>query len=158
MIRLIFQICLKAIRYQNLQIARELPQERQYYVQEKKPCKIQLNCSSSFCCEIQILIIDKLGEEVKRLVFEDCAKYEYGLIVYEVDIEHIHILLEYKPKNSMNSVVKNLKQYTTYHLKQEYDDFISKFIYGSRKFWSRGYFACSVWQEASYESIKKYIF
>lgn len=34
--------------------------------------------------------------------------------------------------------------------------YLSLFM-GSRKFWSRGYFACSIGKGASYESIKKYI-
>lgn len=123
----------------------------------KNHAKYSLVVHLVFVVKYRHPLLIKLGEKVKRLVSEACTKYEYELIVCEVDLDHIHILLGYKPKSSVSSVVKNLKQYTTYHLRQEYDDFISKFIYGSRRFWSRGYFACSIGQGASYESVKKYI-
>ncbi len=83
-----------------------------------------------FVVKYRYPLLIQLGEDVKRPVSEAYTKYKYELIVCEVDIDHIHILLEYKPKSSVSSVVKHLKQYTTYYLRQEHDDFISKFIYG----------------------------
>lgn len=98
-----------------------------------------------FIVKYRYPLLIRLGKEVGRLIFEAC---------------------EYKPKNSVSSVVKNLKQYTTYYLRQEYDDFISQFIYESRKFWSKGYFVCSIGKDTlkskikahSYHHLKEVIF
>lgn len=96
----------------------------------KNHAKYSLVVHLVFVVKYRYLLLITLGEEIKRLVSEAYTKHEYELIICEVHINHIHILLECKPKNSVGSVVKNLKQYTTYYLRQEHDDFISKFIYG----------------------------
>ena len=69
----------------------------------------------------------------------------------------MHILLSYSPVNIISSIVKDLKQYTTYYLRKTEGDLLFKYIYGNRRFWSRDYFACSIGKGVSYETIFKYI-
>lgn len=102
-----------------------------------------------------LLII--LSKEVKKLIISACKKYSYNLITCESHIDYVHILLSYSPTDSISSIVKNLKQYTTYHLRKTENGLLFKYIYGSRRFWSRGYFACSIGKGASYDTIFKYI-
>ena len=67
------------------------------------------------------------------------------------------VLLSYSHFDSVSLIVKNLKQYIVYYLRKTEGNLLFKHIYGSRRFWSRDYFACSIGKEASYETIFKYI-
>lgn len=125
--------------------------------ESKNHAKYNLVVHLVFVVKYRHLLLTSLKKEVKALVFKACKKYNYKLILCEIDTDHIYILLEYKPTESINSIVKNLKQYTTYYLRRKHDSFISKYIYKGRRFWSKGYFACSIGKGASYETIKKYI-
>ena len=102
-----------------------------------------------------LLII--LGNKIEELIISTCKKYNYNLITCESHVDHVHILLSYNPTDSISSIVKNLKQYTTYYLRKTEGNLLFKHIYGSRRFWFRGYFACSIGKGASYETIFKYI-
>ena len=70
-------------------------------------------------------------------MYEGKNHIKYSLIV-------CFILLRYSLADSVSSIVKDLKQYTTYCLRKTEDNFPFKYIYGSRRFWSRGYFAYNV--------------
>lgn len=54
-------------------------------------------------------------------------------------------------------LLRSLGQDTKLLIKEANDELISKYIYGNRRFWSRGYFVCSIGKGASYETIKQYI-
>lgn len=102
-------------------------------------------------------LLIKLGDYTKKLVKEVCEKYNYELVVCEVDKDHIHMLINYDPVESISNIVKNIKQYTTYNLRKHHNNYINRYIYGSRRFWPKGYFACSIGSGASYETIIEYI-
>lgn len=67
-----------------------------------------------------------------------------------------HILLDYNPNTSVSKIVKQLKQYTTYHMWEKYEKQLSKIYWKKRVLWSDVYFACSIWQ-VSQDVIEKYI-
>lgn len=119
--------------------------------------KYDLTVHLIFVVKYRHKLLNVLGDHTKNLVKKACKKHNYELILTEVDKDHIHILLSYDPIESITSIVKNLKQYTTYYLRKTHNDYINKFIYGSRRVWSKGYFACSIGKGASYEVIKEYI-
>ena len=123
----------------------------------KNHAKYNLVVHFIFVVKYRHPLLRYLGQEVKSMINEGCKKYNYKLIQCEVDVNHTHILLEYGPTESISNIVKNLKQYTTYYLRRDYNVLISKYIYRSRRFWSKGYFACSIGKGASYETIQEYI-
>ena len=110
-----------------------------------------------FVCKYRHKLLSRLGDIVKNLVAEACKIHGYELVTQEVDEDHIHILLKHNPQTSVTDIVRNLKSYTTYHIRRQHDDYISKYIWGSRRFWSRGYFVCSIGEGAIYDTIKEYI-
>ena len=67
-----------------------------------------------------------------------------------------HLLLEYNPNTSVSTIVKQLKQYTTYHIWKKYENKLSKIYWKKRILWSDGYFVCSIGQ-VSQTIIEKYI-
>ena len=74
----------------------------------------------------------------------------------ETDKNHIHILLEYHPNISVSTIVKQLKQYTTYQMWKQYENILSKYYWKQKILWSDGYFVCSIGQ-VSQSIIEKYI-
>lgn len=123
----------------------------------KNHAKYSLIAHLIFVVKYRHPLLKYLGQDTKSLVKEACRRFGYNLISCMVHIDHIHILLEYRPSDSISSVVKSLKQYTTYHLRQVNDELISKYIYGNRRFWSKGCFVCSIGKGASYETIRQHI-
>ena len=104
---------------------------------------------SLFCNKI-------MNDVLKQLFFEITSHYNYNIIQMETDKDHIHILLDYNPNTSVSKIVKQLKQYTTYHIWGKYEKQLSKIYWKKRVLWSDGYFACSIGQ-VSQDVIEKYI-
>ena len=72
------------------------------------------------------------------------------------DVDHVHILLQYNPTDSISRIVSILKQYSAWHSWKNYGDFLSNFYWKERTLWSDGYFAASV-GTVSQEGIERYI-
>lgn len=123
----------------------------------KSHSKHSLTVHLVFVCKYRHKLLSRLGNVVKDLVNKACKMYEYELIAQEVDKDHIHILIRYDSQALVMEIVRNLKSYITYHTRRQYDSYVTKYIWGSRRLWSRGYFACSIGEGASYETIKQYI-
>ena len=62
----------------------------------------------------------------------------------EVDINHIHILVKYKPKISILQIVRKLKQISTVNIWKSYSEELKVHFWKENTFWSDGYFACSI--------------
>ena len=97
-----------------------------------------------------------IDEDVKQFFYDTAIKYNYRIIQMETDKDHIHILLEYKPTIAVSIIVKQLKQYTTFHIWKRYRNILSKYYWKKQVLWSDGYFACSIGQ-VSQDIIEKYI-
>ena len=74
----------------------------------------------------------------------------------KTDRDHIHILLQYPPNDSIKRIVSILKQESTYHVWQTYAAFLGNYYWTEHTLWSDGYFAASV-GDASSETIQEYI-
>lgn len=72
------------------------------------------------------------------------------------DQNHIHIMFEARPTQSVSMIVRMLKQYTSYYAWQEFPVKLRRTYWYKNLFWSKGYF-CSTTGDASNETIKKYI-
>jgi putative transposase len=75
----------------------------------------------------------------------------------ETDKDHIHLLIDYGPKVSVLQIVRRLKQETTFELWKVYKSYLEKYFWKEHTFWSDGYFACSIGECASYDTIQEYI-
>ena len=76
----------------------------------------------------------------------------------EVDKDHIHLLIEYNPNQSILQIVRLLKQISTYKIWRQNNNYLdlSKEFWNEQTFWSDGYFVCSI-GNVSKEVIEKYI-
>lgn len=70
--------------------------------------------------------------------------------------DHIHILICYPPSVSVDSLVKRIKQNTTYKCWQKHYVYLSKYYYKQHLLWTDGYFASSTGM-ISDDIVKQYI-
>lgn len=94
--------------------------------------------------------------DVKQLVFESAQRHHWYIERMETDKDHIHILLQYPPNDSIRKIVSILKQESTYYILEEYAGFLRYYYWAEHTLWSDGYFAASI-GDASVETIRKYI-
>ena len=71
-----------------------------------------------------------------------------------VQVDHVHVLIQLKPSDSVADVVQVLKGGTSRVLRKEYPE-LEEFLWGD-SFWADGYFAESVGQ-VDEEIVRKYI-
>ena len=84
-------------------------------------------------------------------------KSDFKILVMEIDKDHIHLLLEFKPSLSIVQVVKRLKQLTTKYIWDSNITYMKQFYWGNKRLlWSGGYF-CSTIGMVSEQTIKHYI-
>ena len=74
----------------------------------------------------------------------------------ELDKDHIHFLLEFKPSLSIQSVVNRMKSISTNYLYKKCESHLRKFYYEENYLWTRGYFVSTI-GEVSEKIILKYI-
>ena len=83
-------------------------------------------------------------------------KSHYKILTIELDKDHIHLLITFKPFLSISQVVRRLKQLTTKYIWDQNENFLRRFYYKNKILWTHGYF-CSTIGEVSETTIKKYI-
>ena len=101
-------------------------------------------------------LLIKYGDVVKAKMEEIASRNDFEIDTIEVDQNHIHVLVSYKPKVSIASMVRALKGETTYLLWEYYEPDLRRHFWKKNMFWTAGYFACSV-GNASQEVIRQYI-
>lgn len=104
----------------------------------------------------KLLIDFNLSNSLKEYIKQIARDYDFDVEVMEVDKNHIHLLLELKPAQCVAEIVKIIKSITTKQLWVNYSYLLQKKLWGSRSFWTSGYFICTT-GDASTETIKKYI-
>lgn len=121
---------------------------------------------SKFNLKVHIIFVTKYrkkffksndrANDIKQFLYDATKKYGYIIIQMETDKDHVHVLLECNLKVSISDIVKQLKQYSTWHMWEHHEEYLSKQYWKHRILWSDGYFACSIGQ-VSQDIIEKYI-
>ena len=104
----------------------------------------------------QLFCFTKLGNDIKKILYDISEKYGYSIIKMETDKDHIHYMIETEPAMSVSKLVNLMKSYTTYHIWERYPNYLRKHFWKEHTFWTDGYFACSV-GNVSEEMLRKYI-
>lgn len=102
------------------------------------------------------LLVGELAAYAKQQIANITNSKGHDIEAMEVDKDHLHILLSYRPTDCLSDIVKTLKQQSTYYLWQKYPTYLSKHYWKKHIFWSDGYFVCSV-GAASADTIQRYI-
>lgn len=95
-----------------------------------------------------------LAKEVKQLVRQGCEINEWTLHEIEVMPDHVHMLVQINPRNSIAEVMHRIKGGSSRVIRQKHPE-LEEFLWGD-SLWSDGYFAESVGR-ISEKAIRKYI-
>jgi len=111
-----------------------------------------------FVCKYRKSLLDRLGVDVKSIMYTIAEENDFGIVEMETDKDHIHLLIEYNPTQSILYIVRLLKQVSTYRIWRQDNNrkYLRKHFWVENTFWSDGYFACSIGQ-VSKDIIEKYI-
>jgi putative transposase len=82
----------------------------------KNHSKYCLSCHLIFVCKYRKDLLVLLGAEIKQLLSDIANEHDVKIIEMEVDKNHIHLLIEYAPKQSVLEIVRLLKQISTYRI------------------------------------------
>lgn len=109
-----------------------------------------------FVCKYRKKLLIKLGDEIKDIIMGISAESDFDIETMEVDVDHIHLLINSIPKLSPLSIVKKLKQMSTHRIWINNKVLLRKHFWKEHTFWSDGYFISSI-GNASEDTIRKYI-
>ncbi|MDY6901890.1 MAG: IS200/IS605 family transposase [Cyanobacteriota bacterium] len=98
----------------------------------------------------------KMLDRLKGMVKQVSEKMSCELIEFDGETDHIHILLDFHPKNSIAAVVGSLKSSTARMLKKEFPEEVKKYYWGKVSFWSNSYYVASC-GGAPIDVLKEYI-
>lgn len=104
----------------------------------------------------KLLLVGVIRDDIKQLLFDGCKQKHWYIKKMETDKDHIHILLQYNPADSITEIVRYLKQYSTWYIWKLHGEYLKRYYWKERTFWSDGYFAASVGQ-VSQNTIEHYI-
>jgi putative transposase len=103
------------------------------------------------------ILVGQLNDDLKSIFQSIADNSDFEIEVFESDLDHIHFLIRYIPSLSITSIVRKLKQESTYHIwHSTHRSFLFRHFWKERTFWSDGYFVCSI-GEASPDTIRQYI-
>lgn len=111
-----------------------------------------------FVCKYRKKLLVKFGNEIKQLFYDIADEKDLSIIEMEVDKDHIHLLVQYNPTQSILEIVRHFKQISTYRIWRQNNNhsILKKQFWVEKTFWGDGYFACSI-GNVSKETIQKYI-
>ena len=120
-------------------------------------CRYLLQCHLIFVCKYRKkLLKDSLNDDMLQKLYDISKKYDFEIKNMNSDIDHIHFLISYKPKLSISSIVRVLKQESTIYIWKKYANFLKYHYWKEHTFWSDGYFVASI-GDANEQTIQKYI-
>ena len=102
------------------------------------------------------ILFGNFNNDVKQYIFDICQERHWYIKRMETDKDHVHILLQYNPTDSIKNIVSLLKQKSTYMAWKRYSSMLKKHYWKEHTLWSDGYFAASVGM-VSQATIEQYI-
>ena len=94
-------------------------------------------------------------ERIRSMSWQVCRKMACDLLEFSGETDHVHLLIDFHPRNAISAVAGALKASTSRALKKEFPDEVVKYYRGV-SFWSRAYYVASV-GGAPVETLKDYI-
>ena len=67
-----------------------------------------------FVCKYRKKLLVKFGNEIKQLFRDIAEEKDFEIMEMEVDKDHIHLLVNYNPTQSILEIVRRMKQMSTY--------------------------------------------
>lgn len=111
-----------------------------------------------FVCKYRkkLLLSKNISDDIKNFSNQICEKHNIVIRYMETDKDHIHYMIELETTQSISRVVSIIKSYTTYHIWKKYSQYLSRYFWKERTFWSDGYFVSTI-GNVSEERLHTYI-
>ena len=95
----------------------------------------------------------EMRAEIGKILRELCEWKKVNILEAEVCVDHVHMLVEIPPKESVSGFMGFLKEKSSIIIHQRHGNL--KFKYGNRHFWCRGYYVDTAGKNA--KKIAEYI-
>lgn len=96
-------------------------------------------------------------ELVKEVLEYAASRHNFSITAFDSENQdHVHLVVEARPTQSVSKLVQLMKQYTRYHAWQKYAPWLRKFYWYRNFLWNSGYF-CSSLGNVSKETILEYV-
>ena len=99
------------------------------------------------------IIYGKIKQDIGLMLRKLCAYKEIEILEAEARKDHVHMLLNIPPKNSISQVMGYLKGKSSLMIYEKYANL--KYKYGNRHFWCHGYYVSTVGRNKN--AIETYI-
>ena len=111
-----------------------------------------------FVCKYRkkLLLSKNISDDIKNFSNQICEKHNIVIRYMETDKDHIHYMIELETTQSISRVVSIIKSYATYHIWKKYSQYLSRYFWKERTFWSDGYFVSTI-GNVSEERLHTYI-
>lgn len=111
-----------------------------------------------FVCKYRkkLLLSKNISDDIKNFSNQICEKHNIVIRYMETDKDNIHYMIELETTQSISRVVSIIKSYTTYHIWKKYSQYLSRYFWKERTFWSDGYFVSTI-VNVSEERLHTYI-
>jgi len=96
----------------------------------------------------------KIAYRLKGLLYDACRMNRWWIGRINIQIDHVHLLIQLQADDSVAEVVRILKGGTSKIIRKEFPE-LEEFLWGD-SFWANGYFAESI-GSVDEAVIKKYI-
>ena len=96
----------------------------------------------------------RIAKRVRELFKEACEVNEWCIEEIEIVEDHVHLLIQTRPRESLSYVVQILKGGSSRILRSEFPE-LEEFLWGD-SFWQDGYFAETVGKKSE-DMIRRYI-
>lgn len=84
------------------------------------------------------------------------ANSEFKILMMNLEDDHIHFLIKFKPSLSISQVVRRLKQMSTRIIWENNENYLKRFYWKKKQIWTGGYFVSTI-GEVSEKNILEYI-
>jgi putative transposase len=98
------------------------------------------------------ILIGSLKERLAQLIEQKCAEKGWDMLELAIQPDHLHLFVRVWPSDSAAEVVKELKGFSSFHLRKEFAPILSKLP----SLWTRSYFSSTA-GNVSAETIQRYI-
>lgn len=87
---------------------------------------------------------------------ETLVKWECTLLEFNGELDHVHLLIDYKPDIALSTLIGNLKTVSSRLIRKENPWLSKKYFYGKPYFWTGSYFVVTC-GGITVEQLKQYV-
>ena len=102
------------------------------------------------------ILTDSLLSELEA-IFQSILETRDGkLLEFNGELDHVHLLISYKPSISVSNLIANLKATSSKTMWRNYPEYLKKQYWGKRVLWTGSYFVASC-GGVTIDQLRKYV-